>query len=500
MVIVGVLVLLQIAILVLLIWQLSQYFVYVYVGFVVLSMIIVFWLISKNDNPTVKIPWIIMIMSFPIFGGLFYLIFGKTRVPQKEREKMVALQQKSRNEVKDPSPVIDQIKARDAQVASQSQYIYNTSGMGIHGNTHCEYLALGEIKFEALKKALRQAEHFIFMEYFIIEEGQMWQPILEILEQKVKEGVDVRVMYDDIGCLQTLPRGYHKRLEAKGIKCVVFNPLKPALVIGLQNRDHRKIAVIDGHTGFTGGINLADEYINAYEKHGHWKDCGIYLKGEAVWNLTLLFLEIWNYHRPTDASYTPYRPHTYHPEPFEGVGYVQPFGDTPLDREYVGESVYLNMINQATKYVYINTPYLIIDNELITALNLAAKRGVDVRIVTPHIGDKAYVHMMTRSYYPPLVQGGVKIYEYTPGFIHAKTFVADDTVAVVGTINMDYRSLYHHYECAAFMAYSPAVIALRDDFLKTLEVCTLQTWEDCIRVPLYKRITRGLLKIVAPMM
>ncbi|MGL5675904.1 MAG: cardiolipin synthase [Cellulosilyticaceae bacterium] len=500
MAVVGVLLLIQMLFLGMLIWQLSQYFVYIYAGFVFLSMAMVFWVMNKRDNPEVKIPWIIMMMAFPIFGGLFYLMFGTSKIAPKTKHIVEELAEKTKAYVPEMKQTLEELTEREESVASQSQYIYNVTGMGVYKDTTCQYLGLGEELFEAMKKALNEAEHYIFMEYFILEEGEMWGDLLEILERKVKEGVDVRVMYDDVGCLQTLPRGYHKKLEEKGIKCVVFNPFRARLAIELHNRDHRKITVIDGYVGFTGGVNLADEYINAYPKHGHWKDCGLYMKGEAVWGLTLLFLELWNYYRPMEATYEQYMPHVHHPEPFESDGYVQPFGDSPFDEEYVGESVYLNMINQATKYIYINSPYLIVDNEMITAFNLAAKRGVDVRIVTPHIGDKWYVHMMTRSYYQQLIQSGVKIYEYTPGFIHSKTFVADDKVAVIGTINLDYRSLYHHYECGAFLAYNQAVMQLKEDFEKTLEVCTLQTIEDTKKVPLRLRVARGLLRLMAPLM
>ncbi|MEG1778081.1 MAG: cardiolipin synthase, partial [Angelakisella sp.] len=368
------------------------------------------------------------------------------------------------------------------------------------GQTETEYLSSGEMKFERMLEELRKAEHFIFLEYFIIQEGVMWNAILEVLCQKAKEGVDVRIIYDDMGCIMTLPYGYDKKLEEMGIKCARFNPFIPILSIRFNNRDHRKICIIDGDIGITGGINLADEYINAIDKHGHWKDTAILLRGAAVWNLTVMFLSMWDYLRDSHDDCRLYRPGLYHPLPQANDGYVQPFADSPLDGESVSETVYLNMINKAERYIYITTPYLIIDNEMVVALQTAAKNGVDVRIITPHIADKWYVHAVTRAYYESLVECGVRIYEYTPGFIHAKTYVCDDKYAVVGTINMDYRSLYLHFECGAWLCDSSGVFAVRDDFTKILEVSGEVTLQQCRDVSWVRRLGRGLLKSFAPLM
>ena len=328
----------------------------------------------------------------------------------------------------------------------------------------------------------------------------MWDTILEILKEKVKQGVEVRVIYDDMGCIMTLPYRYDRKLEALGIQCCVFNPFIPVLTSRLNNRDHRKICVIDGHTGFTGGINLADEYINAYEKHGHWKDTAVLLRGEAVWNLTVMFLSMWDYIHGINEDFAPYKPSVHLTEQVESDGYVQPYSDNPLDGESVGETVYLNLINRAKRYVYINTPYLILDNEMATALRMAAKSGVDVRIVTPHIPDKWYVHAVTRAYYQMLLESGVRIYEYTPGFVHAKTFVVDDEYATVGTVNLDYRSLYLHFECGVLLYRSSSVAAVKEDYLKTLEVCQDVTLEECRRVPLIRQLGRAVLRVFAPLM
>ena len=328
----------------------------------------------------------------------------------------------------------------------------------------------------------------------------MWDPILAILRRKAAEGVDVRVIYDDLGSIFKLPDGYDKLLESYGIRACVFNPFIPVINLRMNNRDHRKICVIDGHTGFTGGINLADEYINVKELHGHWKDTAIMLRGEAVWSLTVMFLTMWDFIKGEEADFDLYRPQVYQRELPPDDGYIQPFADNPLDDEPVGENVYLNMISRAKKYVYITTPYLIPSNEMMTALCNAARSGVDVRIITPHVPDKWYVHMVSRAHYSQLVEAGVRIFEYAPGFIHAKSFVADGLYAVVGTINLDYRSLYLHFECATWMYGASCIQDIYRDFLETEAVSQEITLEQCRAVPFHTRIARNLLKMFAPLM
>ena len=356
--------------------------------------------------------------------------------------------------------------------------------------------------FPVLVRELEQAKHYIYIEYFIINDGVMWQTILSILERKVKEGVDVRLIYDDFGCLTTLPHKYEDILRAKGIRCQVFNRFRPILNIIQNNRDHRKICVIDGHTGFTGGINLADEYINQKERFGHWKDTAVMLKGEAVWNMTAMFLDMWTVITGSKElwHFEDYLPHRHHPEEFESDGFVQPFCDTPLDKEVVGENVYLNIINRAKRYVYICTPYLIIDNELMTALCLAAKSGVDVKIMTPGIPDKKMVFLLTQSYYEQLVSAGVEIYEYQPGFLHAKSFVCDDEVGVVGTINLDYRSLYLHFEDGVWMYRNKVVGDIRKDFEETLEYCHTIDLDFCKNRGLVTRGIQSIMRVFAPLL
>ncbi len=480
------------------IWKLDNYFVYFYAGSVLLSLLITLGIINSKSNPAYKIAWLIPILLFPVFGGLVYLLFGSDRTGRYLRKKLQGIGTEMDN-------VIGEAHRRSGaeqlppDAANQSRYISHCAYCPPYQNTTTEYLPLGEVKFERMVEELKKAKHYIFLEYFIIQEGKMWNTILDILRQKAAEGVDVRVIYDDMGCIMILPTGYDRTLEQMGIKCRIFNPFVPILSSRFNTRDHRKICVIDGNVGFTGGINLADEYINAYEKHGHWKDTSILLKGEAVFNLTVMFLSMWDYLDSTTGKtdYSRYYPTVWDEN---AKGYVQPFADNPLDDEAVGETVYLNLINKAKRYVYITTPYLILSSEMLTALTSAAKCGVDVRIITPHIPDKWYVHAVSRSHYQPLIEAGVKIYEYTPGFIHAKTFVVDDDYAVVGTINLDYRSLYLHFECAVWMYQTPSVAQVRDDFFKTQQISQEITLEECRSLSFPRRLGRSVLRVFAPLM
>ncbi len=497
---VGAAILIQVLALVIVIWKFINYFVYFYAICTLLSLLVVLGIINGRSNPAYKLAWIIPIMTFPIFGGLFYLMFGGNKSSKRNKQKMQEIGKKMRESLVQNPETLQQLGQENRGAANQTKYIERYSECPVYTNTTSEYLTPGEKKFERLLEELKKAERYIFLEYFIIDEGFMWDSILEILKEKAKQGVDVRVIYDDVGCLFTLPYGYEKKLAGMGIKCCVFNPFKPVLSVRLNNRDHRKIAVIDGHTAFTGGINLADEYINAYEKHGYWKDSAIVIHGDAVWTFTVMFLSMWSYLTKTDEDYEKFRPIVRDSGEFKPDGYVQPFADSPLDDEAVGESVYLNLIDKAERYVYINTPYLILDNEMSMALCLAAKRGVDVRIITPHIPDKWYVHAVSRSYYEVLVESGVSIYEFIPGFNHAKSFVADDIFAVVGTINLDYRSLFLHFECGVWLYDTKSVLEVKEDYLLTLGSCQKITLEDCKNIKWYRRLGRSILKIMAPLM
>lgn len=497
---IALLLLLQIFALVMIIWRFSSYFIYFYIICSLLSIVALLYILNSKTDPAYKIAWVIPILIFPIFGGLFYLLFGRNKLSKRKKREMKAVNEKMSQSLVQNKVIIQGLQAQDNRAANLSRYIEKYSYCPVYQSTHSEYLPLGEIMYERLLDELEKAQKFIFLEYFIIDEGVMWDSILEILVEKVKQGVDVRVLYDDVGSLFKLPYGYEKELEEKGIQCCVFNRLIPVLSIHMNNRDHRKIAVIDGKTAFTGGINLADEYINAYDRLGHWKDTAILIQGEAVWNFTVMFLSLWNYETATDEDYSRYRLPAENVEAFPTDGFVQPFGDSPLDEEPLGETVYLNLISQAEHYIYINTPYLILNNEMLSALCSAAKRSVDVRIITPYRGDRWFVHSMTRSNYRVLVESGVKIYEYTPGFIHAKSILVDDVHAVVGTINMDYRSLYLHFECGVYLYKTESVLQVKEDFLETLQKCQTITLTDCLAVKWHRRLGRTILRIFAPLM
>lgn len=501
MVFIGFIILVQAIVLVNIILKFNEWFIYFYGISTFISLFVVLWIVNNRSNPSYKIAWMIPIFLFPIFGGLFYLMFGGTRLTKRERKRMEKIGTSIVSTMLSiPETVSNELREKDLDAYNQSQYIARQAHSPIYKATTTRYFSIGEKKFEAMLEELKKAKHYIFLEYFIIAEGKMWGSILEILTQKAKEGVDVRVIYDDFGCMMTLPYQYPKKLEELGIQCCVFNPFIPILSKKFNNRDHRKITVIDGHTGFIGGINLADEYINEFERFGHWKDSAVMLKGEAVWSLTVMFLAVWDYLKNTETNFNLYRPNVYQIEKIEDDGYIQPFDDNPLDDETVGETVYLNLIYKAERYIYITTPYLIIDNEMLQALCIAAKSGVDVRIMTPFIPDKRYVHQLTRSHYLVLIESGVRIYEYKPGFIHAKNYVVDDQYAVVGTINMDYRSLYLHYECAVWLYETSSVADVHDDFVDTLKLCREVTIEECKQVRWYTRFARGILRLFAPLM
>lgn len=480
--------------------EFGDYYIFFYAVGMLISAVAVVWILNKNDNPSYKITWIILILLFPIFGGAFYIIFGTNKLSKKEKRRLRYINKKAVKALSAEQSVLDKIRLESESAAVQSEYIQNNDCCHAYENTAAEYLKTGETMFERLKEELRKAKRYIFLEYFIIEKGVMWDSILDILKEKAAMGVDVRVIYDDLGSLLTLPYKYDKKLGDMGIKCCVFNPLIPVFSLKLNNRDHRKIAIIDGCTGFTGGNNLADEYINKVEKYGHWKDSAVMLKGEAVWNLTVMFLTIWDYLSGIDEDFNKFRSDISSYNFKDADGFIQPFEDNPLNDESVAETVYINLISKATRYVYITTPYLIIDNEMATALSSAAKGGVDIRIITPYYADKLLVHEVTRSYYETLVKDGVKIYEYTPGFMHSKTYAADDKYAVVGTINMDYRSLYLHFECGVWMYKSHSIADIKEDFLSTLKLCRQITMEDIKNVKWYRKLVRLLLRIFAPLM
>lgn len=491
---------LQLLILIAVVIRFNQYFPSFYFISLLASSIAVLLIINNKSHPDYKIAWIVPILAFPIFGGLFYFFFGRSKLSKRLKRKMHIIEDKMRESILPQQQMLEQLTEDNSLAANQARYIQDYSYCPPYTNSYCEFLSSGEIKFEKLKEELRKAKKFIFLEYYIIEEGLMWDSILEILQEKAAQGVDVRVIYDGVGCLLKLPFRYDSKLEKMGIKCCVFNPFVPLLTLRLNNRDHRKIAVIDGKVGFTGGINLADEYINKIAKYGHWKDTAVMIKGEAVWSLTVIFLAMWDYLKGVKEDFDQYKPEYQTDNPDTALSCIQPFADNPLDDEPVGETVYLNLINKAKRHVYITTPYLIIDNEMTMALTAAAKGGVDVRIITPSRGDSMLVQEVTRSYYKELVAGGVKIYEYIPGFMHSKTFLVDDEYGVVGTINMDYRSLFLHFECAVWLYNDHSLQDMKEDYLRILEVCRQITQEDIKKIKWYRSLVDSILRVFAPLL
>ena len=395
--------------------------------------------------------------------------------------------------------VTEALWASKSANAQLSYYLSHQLGFPTYRNTEVEYFPVGEDKFASMIKELEKAEKFIFMEYFIVEEGIMWDTILEILKRKVNEGVEVRFMYDGMCAFDLLPYSYPKKLQKFGIKCKMSNKIRPFVSTIQNNRDHRKICVIDGQTGYVGGVNLAYEYINEKERFGHWKDTAVLLRGDAVQSLTMIFLQMWDVDMRGVEPYGKYL--TKKAESLnDRLGYVIPYADSPFDHENVGEEVYFHILNHAKKYVHIMTPYLILDNEMLTTLIRAAKSGIEVIIIMPHIPDKWYVYQLAWNAYQELLESGVKIFEYTPGFIHAKSFVVDDELAVLGTINLDYRSLYLHFECATLIYHCNVIQTMLADFLKTQRKSQPITLEDCKNRKWYQKCNSYVLGLLAPLL
>lgn len=481
---------------------LEDYVPLIYGVSLLLSAVAIIYIFNEPISSSFKLAWIVPVLVIPVFGVLFYIL-----VQIQFQTKLLA--KRIKMNIKETEPYLEQDEQVQAKIRNSSlrgshlvDYMNRRAGYPAYENTYVRYFPLGEDKFEALKTELRAAEKFIFMEYFIVERGIMWDSILEILEERAKAGVEVRFMYDGMCCLLLLPYHYPQVLERKGIRCKMFSPIKPTLSTYQNNRDHRKIAVIDGHTAFTGGVNLADEYINRKVRFGHWKDTAIMVKGDGALSFTMMFLQMWNVTERAREDYSRYlKPVDYRvPEGLNCSGFVLPYGDSPMDHEQVGEQVYLDILNQAKSYVHIMTPYLILDDEMENALCYAAKRGIDVKIIMPHIPDKKYAYMLARTYYPELIEAGVQIFEYTPGFVHAKVFVSDDEKAVVGTINLDFRSLYLHFECAVYIYRNPVVLDVEKDYQDTLGRCVRITMEDCRKYSWMGKKLGRLMRLVAPLM
>ena len=477
--------------------KLNDYSAAISLGSSVLALCVAFYIYGKDMNAGFKLPWIIAILAFPVLGLCLYFLFGRPGATKHMRQHFEKIDADLEGTLVQDENVLKNLEATDFAVANQARYLWKCAGYLAWQNTDVEFHKTAEEGLEAQKRELRKAKKFIFMEYHAIEESSAFLELKEILVQKAKEGVEVRVFYDDVGSFVFINKDFIKRMEAVGIQCRVFNPMHPFLNIFMNNRDHRKITVIDGKVGFTGGYNLAEEYFNRTHPYGYWKDTGIMLTGDAVRNLTVMFLEMWNAVRKTDMDYDKYLPKVEYTA--KEQGFVQPYADSPLDHETTGENVYMNLIKNAKHEIFFTTPYLIITDEMSRELRMAARRGVDVRIVTPGIPDKKMVYQMTRSYYSELARNGVRIYEYTPGFIHAKQCVCDGESATVGTINMDYRSLYLHFENGVLMYHYDAVAEIRKDFEDIFAASTEVTEKYNGRKSVLARMGRGVLRLFSPL-
>ena len=553
MIIVALLIILQIIWIWLVFEALAEYNTIIQICTAVLGVILVLVVVNKDEVPEYKMPWLLVIVISPILGGVLFIFFGSNQPGRRMKREYMRLEREAGRVICQNEKTLAALEEKDAVAAAQAKYIYESSRSPVYDGTHTQYFPMGEDMFPAMVRELKKAEKFVFLEYFIIEEGRFLNTILEILQRKMQEGVEVRIMYDDIGSIGKVRMGYARKLRKMGFNAQVFRPFLPFISTVHNNRDHRKIMVIDNRVAFTGGINLADEYINEKLRFGTWKDTGIMVEGDCVAEFTCMFLTLWDLQARQLSDYPKYA--EYHPVSAENVdtpltetagvseeqtmiaaeqaaaegatgeavqtdscavatadvcapllsvrerGYVACFGDgpAPFYEEQVGKNIYLNILNNATDYVYISTPYLVCDNELLSAIRLAARRGVDVRLITPHIPDKKVVYLITRSSYSSLMEAGVKIYEYTPGFIHAKNFLSDDKYAVVSTINLDYRSLVHHFECGVWMYKTSCLKDIKADHEKLFTECEEMTLETA-RQSVPKRVVSAIGSLFAPML
>ncbi len=493
---IAVLLVLQAALMLYMIFSTGRFAVWASSVLSLISLLVSLHIISRRDKGAYKLMWVFLILLFPVFGGLVYLMFRNQSSVRRFKKRMAQLQSETEAHYFSGEGICKQPEKAAPAYEAQLRYLHSYAHFPAYTHTQTQYYSPGEAWFSALLEDIKKAEHYVFLEYFIVQEGKMWNSILDVLFEKAKKGVEVRLIYDDMGCFFLLPKDYAAFLKKNGIRTCVFNPFRPFLSTVQNNRDHRKIAVIDGKVAYTGGINMADEYINEIEKYGHWKDAGVRIEGAAVRSFTVMFLQMWALCSGEKEEYNVYKGEYLCQE---SDGLVLPYADSPMDADNVCEHVYLQIINNAKRYVYIHTPYLILDDSLVSALCLAAKSGVDVKIVTPGKWDKRFVHFTTRSYYRELIAAGVEIYEYTNGFIHSKTFVSDDAVATIGTANMDFRSLYLHFECGVWMHKARAVRQLAADFDATLLQCKRITEKDCKANPLV-RLLEDVFRLFAPLM
>jgi len=458
-----------------------------------LSVLIVLKILKDSTRISNDLPWIILILLFPIFGTILLITLSSNYARSKLLKNIFKSEKEYQQYLKQDIKIRKEIDENDLD---NLKYIVDRSKYPVTKNNKITYYDYGEKFYPELLKELNKAEKFIFLEYFIINKGQMWDGILKILKEKASQGVEVRILYDDMGSIAMLSTKYPNELKKMGIKCIPFNKVSPFKGIFMNNRDHRKMTIIDGKVAFSGGVNLSDEYININSKLGIWKDNGIKIEGDAIWNLTVMFLTMWNANIKEDKDILKFKYEFKNTEKIDG--YVVPYGVAPLHEDLIGEDVYINIINSAKKYLYIMTPYLIIDTDMTNALIRAAKRGVDVKIIVPGIPDKKIVYTQTSSFFELLSNGGVKIYKFTKGFVHSKVYVSDDKRAVVGTINMDYRSLYLHFENGIYMENVKEIKDVKKDMDETLKDCKKLNDKD-VKSGIFKSIWQSILRLFAPL-
>lgn len=463
-----------------------------------ISIIMVIHIVNIRGNQSYKIMWIIFILLVPIFGVSAYLLWGGGRMFPHLKKRMQACNKKYISFLPEDSKVKNALKYNDLLHFRQAEYLSGESGFPVFNSTSGEFLSPGEKFFEKLLDHLKKAKKFIFIEFFILAEGYMWDKIYEILKQKAESDVEIKIIFDDFGSIKRQTKNFVANLRKCGIQVSVFNPIRPSVDIFMNNRNHRKIVVIDGEVAFTGGINIGDEYINKIERFGHWLDCGIMISGNAVNSFTAMFCSMWEFTTKKEINIQNYLKENISDPDCDG--FYLPYCDDPLGESNPAQGIYMQMLNTAQKYVYIATPYLILDSNMINALCLAAKSGIDVKIITPFKPDKWYVHPVTQYYYSELLDNGVQIFEYTPGFIHSKIFVSDNSVATIGTINMDYRSFYFHFECGVWISCKKTAVDIKTDFENTLKLCKKIKPEEWKNRPLITKLKQAILHLFAPLM
>ena len=502
LVLTGIIILIQFGWIAFTLYEVGEVNQWFYLGLRLISFVIALYVVYKDFRPHNKLSWIFLILFVPFIGCPCYFLFGRSEMTKKHRERIAQLQAFVGPMRQQEAEVSEHLKQVNEIAHKQMQLAWNTENYPVYMEEDSKYYKVGDDMFIDMIEDIKHAEKFIFLEYFIMKQGLMFDTLIDALEERAKAGVHVRLIYDDMGCVDEFPRHFYKKLQVRGIHVACFNPFRPFLSVIMNNRDHRKVMIIDGKIAYTGGVNIADEYINAIERFGHWKDAGVRITGDAVWSFTTMFLEMWSYVTKGSEDFSKFKVVENDTMSLmkQGNGFVQPYADCPLDKRYLIEGIYLNLINHAKKNIYIFTPYLILGSEIATALINAARSGVDVRIVTPAIPDKKMVFLLTQANYENLIRGGVKIYQYTPGFIHSKCLVIDDEYASVGTTNLDFRALYLHFECGTLMYKTKSVHKVTEDALETFAKSREILLEECENKNFFYQLFLSVMQLFSPLL